>query len=132
MNIGPSTNDHNREREWQPNMKIQYQLRGLKPRAVADRPLDQHLEHLDRLIAISSAQVVLEHQWHAAPPFCASVELAVPGPDIHAAARDHTLEAAVLKVVRRLEEQIEARRNRQQLRLKGREQCRRVPSTNKQ
>jgi ribosome-associated translation inhibitor RaiA len=112
-------------------MRIQYQLRGLNPRAVTDRPLDQHLEYLDRLIAISSAQVVLEHQRHAAPPFCASVELAVPGPDIHAAARDHTLEAAVLKVVRRLEDQIEARKNRQQLRRKGREQCRRVQAANK-
>ena len=112
-------------------MRIQYQLRGLNPRAVTDRPLDRHLEHLDRLIPISSAQVVLEHQRNAAPAFCASVELAVPGPDIHAAARDHTLEAAVLKVARRLEAQIGARKNRQQLRLKGREQCRRVQSTSK-
>ena len=112
-------------------MRIEYQLRGLSPRAVADRPMDQHLEHLDRLIPISSAHVVLEHQQNAAPAFCASVDLAVPGPDIHAAARDHTLEAVVLKVARRLEEQVEARKNRQQLRLKGREQCRRVQSTGK-
>ena len=112
-------------------MRIQYQLRGLNPRAVTDRPLDRHLEHLDRLIPISSAQVVLEHQRNAAPAFCASVELAVPGPDIHAAARDHTLEAAVLKVARRLEEQIEARKNRRALRLKDRPQCHRVQSTSK-
>jgi ribosome-associated translation inhibitor RaiA len=113
------------------NMNIQYRLRDLDPRVVAERPLDHHLEHLNRLMPISSAQVVLEHQRNAAPAFCASVDLAVPGPDIHAAARDHTLEAAVLKVARRLEEQIEARQNRQQLRLKDREQCRRVQSTNK-
>ena len=112
-------------------MKIQYRLRGLSPRAVTDRPMDQHLEHLHRLIPISSAQVVLEHQRNAAPAFSASVDLAVPGPDIHAAARDHTLEAAVLKVARRLEEQIEARKNRQDLRLKDRPQCHRVQSTGK-
>jgi len=111
-------------------MKIQYHLRGLKPRAMIDRPMDQHLERLDRLIPISSAQVVLEHQRNAAPAFSAAVDLAVPGPDIHAAARDHTLAAVVLKVARRLEEQIEARKSRQQLRLKGREECRRVQSTN--
>lgn len=109
-------------------MKIQYQLRGLNTRAVSDRPMDPHLARLDRLIPISSAQVVLEHQRNTAPAFCASVDLAVPGPDIHAAARDHTLEAAVLKVARRLEDQIESRKNHQQLRLKRRENSRAVAS----
>jgi ribosome-associated translation inhibitor RaiA len=109
-------------------MKIQYQLRGQNPRAATDRPMDQHLEHLDRFIAISSAHVVLEHQRNAAPAFSAWVDLAVPGPDIHAAARDHTLDAVVLKVARRLEEQIQARKHRQQVRLKGAENCRAVSS----
>jgi ribosome-associated translation inhibitor RaiA len=109
-------------------MKIQYQLLGLHARAVTDRPMDQHLERLDRLIPISVAQVVLEHQWDMAPAFGASADLAVPGPDIHAAARDHTLAAAVLKVARRLEGRIKARQNRQQLRLKRRENCRGVSS----
>jgi ribosome-associated translation inhibitor RaiA len=109
-------------------MKIQYELRGLNPRAVTNRPMDRHLERLGRLIPISLAEVVLEHQRNAAPAFGASADLAVPGPDIHAAARDHTLEAAVLKVARRLEKQIEARQNRQQLRLKRRENCRAVSS----
>jgi ribosome-associated translation inhibitor RaiA len=107
-------------------MKIQYQLLGLKHRAATDRPMDHHLEHLGRLVPISTAQVVLKHQRHATPAFSASVDLAVPGPDIHVAARDHTLEAVLLKVTRRLEEKIEERKTRQQLRLKDREQCRRV------
>jgi ribosome-associated translation inhibitor RaiA len=112
-----------------PLMNIQYQMRGLNPRAVTDRPMDQHLAYLDRLIPISSAHVVLEYQPNATPSFSASVNLAVPGPDIHVAARDHTLEAAVLKVSRRLEDQIEARKNSQQHRLKDHEPCRRVQST---
>jgi ribosome-associated translation inhibitor RaiA len=91
--------------------------------------MDQHLEYLDRLIPIGTAKIVLEHQWNASPAFAASVDLAVPGPDIHASARDHTLEAAMLKVARRLEDQIEARVTSQQMRLKGREQGRRVPSS---
>jgi ribosome-associated translation inhibitor RaiA len=109
-------------------MNIQYHLRGLNPRAVADRPMDQPLEQLGRFIPISSADVVLEHQRDAAPAFCAYVDLAVPGPDIHAAARDHTLQAAMLKVVQRLEEQIEERKSRQERRLKRREHCRAVSS----
>lgn len=117
-------------RSQQPNMKIQYQHHGLTPREATERPLDPHLDRLDSLLPISLATVVLEHQRDAAPAFSASVDLAVPGPDIHAAARDHTLAAVVLKVARRLEEQVEDRKNRQELRLKGREQCRRVQSTN--
>ncbi len=109
-------------------MKIQYQLLGLNPRAVPDRPLDQHLEALSRLLPIDSAHVVLEHQRDVTPPFCVSAALAVPGPDIHAAARDHTLQAAIIKVVRRLEEQIQERKTLQQLRLKHRKKDRADPA----
>ncbi len=112
-------------------MKIEYQLRGLPSQVMVDRPLDRHLDHMGSLITISSAQIVLERQRNATPAFSAAVDLAVPGPDIHAAARDHTLEAAVLKVIRRLELHIEERRTRQQLRLKGRDQCHRFQSTTK-
>jgi hypothetical protein len=108
-------------------MKIQYQTRGLNSRTLSDHPLARHLEHLDGLISISEAQVFLEHHRNMTPAFSASVNLAVPGPDIHVAARDHTLEAVLLKIARRIEEKIEERNTRQQLRLKGRRQCRRVP-----
>lgn len=112
-------------------MKIRYRLLGLNPRKVTDQFLNRHLEALDRLIPITWARVVLAQQRAAAPSFSASVELAVPGPDIHAAACDHTLEAAVLKVARRLEAQVAARKKRQQSHRKGREQCRRVPARNR-
>lgn len=110
-------------------MKIEYQLRGLKQGAADDRPMDHHLEYLGSLIPVDTAKVVLEHQWNASPAYSASVDMAVPGPDIHAAARDHTLDAAVRKVARRLGDQIEARAASRQLRLKGREQGRRVSSS---
>jgi len=45
--------------------------------------------------------------------------LAVPGPDIHAEARDHTLEAAWLKVTAALRKQIEKRKAHQKPRLIG-------------
>ena len=109
-------------------MQIQYQLRGLEQQAVTERLIEQRLKQLDQIMPISTALVVLEHQPNASPPFCASVEMAVPGPDIHAAARDHTLEAVVLKVVRRLEDQVEARKHHQELRSKSREHSRAGPS----
>lgn len=109
-------------------MQIHYQFRGLNPRTAGKRPLDQNLEELARRIPISSASIVLTHQQQMAPAFSVAVDLAVPGPDIHAAARDHTLPAALLKVVRRLEQQIEARRSRQERRLKRREPRRGMPN----
>ena len=43
---------------------------------------------------------------------------AVPGPDIHASACDHTLEAAWFKVTKNLRQQIEGRKQRTQFRAK--------------
>jgi ribosome-associated translation inhibitor RaiA len=40
-------------------------------------------------------------------------QLEVPGPDFHAQARDHTLPAALVKVIKSLEKQIRSRKNRQ-------------------
>ena len=109
-------------------MEILYQLHGLDQHAPTERIFAQHLKQLDQIIPISTALVVLEHQPNASPPFCASVEMSVPGPDFHAAARDHTLEAVVLKVLRRLEDQVEVRKRSQQLRLKRRDHPHAGPS----
>ena len=93
-------------------MKIQFRIRGLNANASLRTWLEQQLERLHRLIPVSAAEVVLEHQRDAAPAFRAFVHLAVPGPDIHAAARDHTIQAAWLKVIKNLTKQIERRKTR--------------------
>ena len=103
-------------------MKIQFRIRGLNANASLRRWLEQQLERLQSLIPVTTAEVVLEHQREAAPGFSAHVHLAVPGPDIHAAASDHTLEAVRLKVTRNLTKQIERRKSRQQLRHKSHRQ----------
>ena len=77
------------------------------------------LEDLNRLVALASAHVALECQREVTPPYQAAATLAVPGPDIHAAARDHTWPAAWQKVVTRLREQIEERRSQPTARRKG-------------
>ena len=100
-------------------MKIQFQIRGLNANASLRAWLEQQLERLHRLIPVSTAEVVLEQQRDHAPAFRAFVHLAVPGPDIHADARDHTLEAVWLKVAKNLRQQIERRKGRQQARQKS-------------
>ena len=103
-------------------MKIQFRIRGLNANASLRAWLEQQLERLHKLIPVSTADVVLEQQRDHAPAFRAFVHLAVPGPDIHAAASDHTLQAVWLKVVKNLTRQIERRKNQQQLRHKGHRQ----------
>ena len=99
-------------------MRTQFYIRGLNDNASLRRWLEQSLDRLERLISITAAAVVLEHRRDDAPAFRAFVSLAVPGPDIHAEACDHTLEAAWLKVLTALRKQIEQRKARQGERVK--------------
>src|ERR1700752_245948 len=100
-------------------MRIQFHVRGLNISARVRNHLREPLERLRRRIPITNAAVVLEHTWDNAPPFRAFVLLAVPGPDIHAEVREHTLEAVWLKVTSSLRKQIEQRKARQLARIKS-------------
>ena len=99
-------------------VKIQFHIRGLNVNAQRRDRLRGPLEQLRRLIPISAAAVVLEHRWDSAPAYRAFALLAVPGPDIHAEASDHTLDAAWLKVIAALRKQIEQRKAKQLARIK--------------
>lgn len=99
-------------------MKLQFQFRGLNANHQLRARLGQELEQLHLLIPVSTAEVVLEHKPEATPGIRACVHLAVPGPDIHAVAVDHTVQAAWLKVVKRLARKIERRKNQQHVRRK--------------
>lgn len=99
-------------------MKPRFHIFGVNISAGARRWMEQSLGRLHDLITISATAVVLEHRRDGAPPVRAYVSLAVPGPDIHAEARDHTLEAAWLKVTSALRRQIELRKSQQVTRVK--------------
>jgi ribosome-associated translation inhibitor RaiA len=96
-------------------MKTQFHVLGLNLNAGSRAWLEKQLTRLHNLVPVTTAKVVLERQRENAPAFRAHVHLAVPGPDIHTEARDHTLEAVWLKVTTALRKQIERRKARQQL-----------------
>ena len=100
-------------------MNIQFHIHGLNVRNSLRRWLEQSIERMHTLILITRAAVVLECRRAEAPAFRAFVSLAVPGPDIHAEARDHTLKAAWLKVTVALRKQIERRKTKQLARIKS-------------
>ena|SRR5438045_2517572 len=85
---------------------------GLNARARWHGLVEAQLHKLQSLVSIASAQVTLEWQRNFKPPFRVQAHLAVPGPDFHAEACDHTLQAALLKVVKNLERQIRGRKSR--------------------
>jgi len=93
-------------------MKLTINYRFLNPSATWQRLVEKHLKGLERLAAIASAKVTLEHRGDAGPEFRVWALLEVPGPDFHAEASDYTIQAALLKVVRNLEHQIRTRRMR--------------------
>jgi ribosome-associated translation inhibitor RaiA len=100
-------------------MTIQLQIRGMKNEERLRRQVEADLEDLNGRLAVASAHVELQNEREVTPAYQAVAMLAVSGPDIHAAARDHTWPAAWRKVVARLREQIEQRRSRQTARQKG-------------
>lgn len=100
-------------------MRIQFHIRGLNISGRVRNHLSESLERLQSRIRITNAAVLLEHTWDDTPAFRAFVLLAVPGPDIHAEVREHTLEAVWLKVTDSLRKQIEQRKTRQLARIKS-------------
>jgi hypothetical protein len=101
-------------------MKVVFHILGFKADAQLRDQLTSELQELNDLIPIEHADIALARQREAMLPYQAVVMLGVPGPDIHAAARDHTWPAAWQKVINRLREQIQQRRRGQRARQKAR------------
>lgn len=93
-------------------MTIQFQVSGFKYNDKLRRRVQTDLGKLNRLASATSARVLLSHQPGVATPCQVVAILSVVGPDIHAAARNHTWDAAWRKVLIRLREEIEKRRSR--------------------
>jgi ribosome-associated translation inhibitor RaiA len=109
-------------------MKTSLQFFGAKPRLVWRNQVEEQIKRLAAFAAISAANVAVEQRHESKPHFCMRVLLAVPGPDIHAEAREHTFQAALLKVIRELLRQIQIRRTNQ-LRGRHRQHLRNWPGT---
>ncbi len=94
------------------HMQIILRFIGVNARTSWKDMVEAKLRKLEGLTAIASARVTLEMQHRVRPAFRVLTWLEVPGPDFHAEARDHTWQAALVKVVRDLERQMRSRRNR--------------------
>jgi len=83
-----------------------------RPRPALDRLIETRLVALAARQRIEEAVVRLADEREASPRYQASILLRVPGPDIHAAACDHTAGVAVRKALAAVEAQVAARHDR--------------------
>ncbi len=105
-------------------MKLEFRLRGWKSSAALRQLVEHQLERLADFAAISTAEVVLVRSSAATPAWTARAHLQVPGPDLRAEARDHTVEAAWRKVLAALQGEIGRRHERRRHRLDERRRIR--------
>ena len=93
-------------------MKLHIRHRNHKPSPSFTKLIREHLETLGEELQIDEARVLIEHQPEASPAFRVAVHLTTPGPDVEAEAADHTLRAALQKVIAQLAGRIAHRREK--------------------
>ncbi|MBM3882976.1 MAG: hypothetical protein FJ387_25210 [Verrucomicrobia bacterium] len=107
-------------------MTIEIELRGLHASSSLRQFVEGELQELQQHVVVSYAEVLIERQPGRAA-VSLQVTLAVPGPDIRAAASDFTFVAAWLKLTRQLRQQIRLRQARQTARMNNRGRFRDAP-----
>ncbi|MFZ4681543.1 MAG: HPF/RaiA family ribosome-associated protein [Terrimicrobiaceae bacterium] len=100
-------------------MKIQVRNLHHQPSLSFTSFLEKQLQALGTLRQIDEARVRLEHHAESSPPFRVALHLVTPGPDFAAEAVDHTLRAALAKVVGELEVKIKGRTANRSPRARG-------------
>jgi len=76
------------------------------------RMLDQHVDHWQRLTAVSATEVIMERQLDGRPAFRVQVRLEVSGGTLHTEATARTLKAALVEATQDLERQVQDRQTR--------------------
>ncbi len=106
-------------------MKLTLRHRNHQPSTSFNDLLKRELQQLQEQRRIDEAHILIECRPEQSPAFFISAHLVTPGPDVFAEAVDHTLRAALRKVIDQLMEQIDqrqqkrARRGQNQLKTKA-------------
>lgn len=100
-------------------MKLTLQHFDVRSTDVLDTLIEERILALQPSLQIDEANVRLERQRGTSPAFRAQVHLVTPGPDLLAEGRDHTLRAAIEKVLTELELRISERTTRRLKRMRG-------------
>lgn len=86
-------------------MKLTVQHFDIPSTHVVDKRIEEGILALQSRLRIDEAKVRLEYKAESSPPFHVSVHLVTPGPDLEAGSREHTIRAAIDRVMEQLERQ---------------------------
>jgi len=97
-------------------MKLTLEHHHLRSTDELDSLIEERILALQPRLQIDEVNVRLECRHEASPPFSVRIHLVTPGPNLIAEDRDHTLGAALVKVMSQLEsalaERVQKRRRR--------------------
>jgi ribosome-associated translation inhibitor RaiA len=99
-------------------MRLNVQHLNIRSLDALDSWVENQILALGRARQIDEANVRLIHRHDVSPAYQVHVHLVTPGPDVIAESSDHTLRAAVTKVMRELRGQIARRATKPLQRLK--------------
>jgi ribosome-associated translation inhibitor RaiA len=105
-------------------MKLTLQHFDIRSTDALDTFVEERIFALQPRLQIDEASVRLERHRGSSPAFRVQVHLVTPGPDVLAEGRDHTIRAALGKVLTELELKISGRALRRVRRLQGNLQSR--------
>jgi ribosome-associated translation inhibitor RaiA len=100
-------------------MKIVIQHAGVPSSETLDGTIEKHLFALAGRLRIDAATVLVERRWSGGKAYRVAAHIETPGPDVKAEGADQTLNAAILKFVRHLDEQVHRRISRRIRRATG-------------
>ena len=108
-------------------MKLKIQHRLHQPSPAFTTLLEEEFAALSAHLRIDEARVLIERQPDASPPFRMSAHLVTPGPDVFAEASDHTLRAALHKLISSIGDKITQRSQRRSRKILSRHSGRTLP-----
>lgn len=101
-------------------MKLTLTHVGVRSTNLLDKWVENQIIALKSRLQIDEARIQLTHQHECSPAYQVHVHLVTPGPDVFAEGNDHTLRAAVAKVMGQLKTKLAGRASRRISRLKSR------------
>jgi len=100
-------------------MKLTLQHHHLRSSDELDSLIENRILALQSRLQIDEANVLLECRLEQSPAFSVRVHLITPGPDIFAKRRDHTIRAAIEKVMADVAAKISSRFEKRRWRTRG-------------
>lgn len=110
-------------------MRLTLQHDCIRSTSTLDSWVENQIFALRERLQIDEANVRLAHRPEVSPPYEVNVHLVTPGPDVFAEGRDHTLQAALNKVLSQLNEKLVNRTERRERRLSSNSHGRRGPES---